>query len=82
MKDASLILHYLDPVSDFNIKDLDDIDVPTFIHNKSVVEVSEQLSSINEANKIYTYSKIYKNFTCQTYLSLVFLKQSPKNFQS
>ena len=49
---------------DFNIKDLDDIDVSQINHNKSVVEVSEQLSSINEANKLYTYSKIYKNFTC------------------
>ena len=50
-------------------KDLDDIDVSQIIHNKSVAEVSEQLSSINEANKLYTSSKIYKNFTCQTYLS-------------
>ena len=56
-------------MSDFNIKDLDDIDVSKIIHNKSVVKVSEQLSSINEGNKLYTYSKIYKNFTCQAYLS-------------
>ena len=56
-------------MSDFNIKDLDDIDVSRNIHDKSVVKVSEQLSSINEANKLYTYSQIYKNFTCQTYLS-------------
>ena len=55
-------------MSDFNIKDLDDIDVSQIIHNKPVVEVSEQLSSINEANKLYPYSKINKNFTCQTYL--------------
>ena len=42
-------------MSDFNIKDLDDINVSQIIHNKSVGEESEQLSSINEANKLYTY---------------------------
>ena len=56
-------------MSDLNIKDLDNIDVTQIIRNKSVVEVSELLSSINEAYKLNTYSKIYKNFTCQTYLS-------------
>ena len=56
-------------MSDFNFKDLDDIDFPQIIHNKSVEEVSSQLRSINDANKLYTYSKIYNNFTCQTYLS-------------
>ena len=40
---------------DFNFKDLDDIDFPQIIHNKSVEEVSAQLRSINDANKLYTY---------------------------
>lgn len=56
-------------MSDFNCKDLDDIDFPQIIHNKSVEEVSAQLRSFNDANKLYTFSKIYNHFTCQTYLS-------------
>ena len=56
-------------MSDFNFKDLDDIDFLQIFHNKSVEEVSAQLRSINDANKLHTYSKIYNNFTCQTYLS-------------
>ena len=56
-------------MSEFNIKDLDNIDFSQNIHYKFVVEVSKQLYLINEANKLYTYSKIYKNFTCQTNLS-------------
>ena len=47
-------------MSDFNIKDIEDIDFPQISHNKSVEEVSDQLSSLNDANKLYTYSKVYK----------------------
>ena len=57
-------------LSDFNIKDLDDNDFPQIIHNASVEEC--QLSSVQSMmliSFIYLYSKIYNNFTCQTYLS-------------
>ena len=75
MATGYVILFIRKIISDFNIEDIDDTDVSQIIHNKSVVEVSDQLSSINEANKLYTYSKIYKNFTCQTYLSFGLLNQ-------
>ena len=69
-------------MSDFNIEDLDDIDVSQIINDKSVVEVSEQLSSINEADKLYTCSKIYKNFTCQNYLSICLPKTVTKELST
>ena len=47
---------YQKSMSDFNFKDLDDIVFPQIIHHKSVEEVSAQLRSVKDANKLYTYS--------------------------
>ena len=67
-------------MSDFNIKDLDDTDVSQIINNKSVVEVSEQLSSA-QSMKLTNFTHIQrftKTSLVKLILVFVFLKQQPK----
>ena len=60
--------YYHKVMSELNIQDLDEANVPQSILERYTKEVKTQLTSFTVDNKLHTYSKLYDEYSHQTYL--------------
>ena len=70
--------YYHKVMSELNIQDLDEANIPQSILDSYTKEVKTQLTSFTVDNKLYTYSKSYDEYSHQTYLTYAIPKSVTK----